>query len=168
MLLAQGRYNEAILEYESASAINSGWPHPYGSLSDCKLWTGSIEEAIPLAEQAIRTHDRDYSIVSWFLSIGRVHLLQSRGEEAIVWLEKACSANPQSPMVHAWLAARAWNGDLERAAAELAQARGLSRDGRYSSLTRLKAAGHFGVPKIQALVEVNFFAGLRKAGLPEE
>ena len=58
--------------------------------------------------------------------------------------------------------------DLERAAAELAQARGLSRDGRNSSLTRLKAAGHFGVPKIQALVEVNFFAGLRKAGLPEE
>jgi hypothetical protein len=32
----------------------------------------------------------------------------------------------------------------------------------------LKAAGHFGVPKIRALVEVTFLAGLRKAGMPED
>jgi tetratricopeptide (TPR) repeat protein len=141
----------------------------YGCLSDCKLWTGSMEEAIPLAEQAIRIHERDYSIASWYLSIGRVHLVQSRTYEAVVWLEKARSANPQLPMVHAWLAAAcALNGEAERAAAELAQARALSRDGRYSSITRLRAAGHFGVPKIQALVEKTFLAGLRKAGLPED
>jgi TolB-like protein len=169
VLLAQGRYNEAIVEFEIATAINPGFPHLYGCLSDCKFWTGSIEEAIPLAEQAIHIHERDYSIVSWYLSIGRAHLLQSRSEEAIVWLEKARSANPQLPMVHAWLAAAcALNDDIERAAAELAQARGLSRDGRYSSITRLKAAGHFGVPKIQALVEKTFLTGLRRAGMPED
>jgi tetratricopeptide (TPR) repeat protein len=169
VLLAQGRYNEAILEYETARAINPGWPHLYGDLSDCKLWTGSIQEAIPLAEEAIRMHERDYSIASWYLSIGRVHLVQSRTYEAIVWLEKARSANPQLPMVHAWFAA-AWalNGEAERAAAEVAQARGLSRDGRYSSIARLQAAGRFGVPKIQALVENTFLAGLRKAGMPQE
>jgi tetratricopeptide (TPR) repeat protein len=88
VLLAQGRYNEAILEYETARAINPGWPHLYGDLSDCKLWTGSIQEAIPLAEEAIRMHERDYSIASWYLSIGRVHLVQSRTYEAIVWLER--------------------------------------------------------------------------------
>jgi TolB-like protein/tetratricopeptide (TPR) repeat protein len=169
VLLAQGRYNEAILEYETARAINPGWPHLYGDLSDCKLWTGSIQEAIPLAEEAIRMHERDYSIASWYLSIGRIHLVQSRTYEAIVWLEKARSANPQLPMVHAWLAAAcALNGEAERAAAELAQARGLSRDGRYSSIARLQAAGRFGVPKIQALVENTFLAGLRKAGMPQE
>lgn len=168
-LLAQGRYNEATVQFEIASAINPGFPHLYGCLSDCKLWTGSMEEAIPLAEQAIRIHERDYSIASWYLSIGRVHLVQSRTYEAVVWLEKARSANPQLPMVHAWLAAAcALNGEAERAAAELAQARALSRDGRYSSITRLRAAGHFGVPKIQALVEKTFLAGLRKAGLPED
>ena len=169
VLLAQGRYNEAIVEFEIASAINPGFPHLYGCLSDCKFWTGSIEQAIPLAKQAIRIHERDYSVVAWYLSIGRVHLLESRSEEAIVWLEKARSANPQLPIVHAWLAAAcASNGDIERAAAELGQARSLSRDGRYSSITRLKAAGHFGVPKVQVLVENTFLAGLRKAGIPED
>jgi len=32
----------------------------------------------------------------------------------------------------------------------------------------LQAAGRFGVPKIQALVENTFLAGLRKAGMPQE
>ena len=86
-----------------------------------------------------------------------------------MWLEKARSAGPQLPSTHAWLAAAsALNGEIGRAAAELAQARGLSRDGRYLSLTRLKAIGHFGVPKIRALLENTYFSGLRKAGMPEE
>jgi tetratricopeptide (TPR) repeat protein len=168
VLCAQGGYREAIPEFETASAINPGWPHLYGHLADCKLLTGSIEEAIPLAEQAIRLSPRDYLVASWYLSIGRVHLLQSRTNEGIVWLEKACSANPQLPMVHAMLAsAYALNGEFDRAAAELAWARGLNRDGRYSSIARLKAVGHFGVPKIRALFEASYFAGLRKAGIPE-
>jgi TolB-like protein/Flp pilus assembly protein TadD len=169
VLLAHGLYQEATLEFETASAINPGFPHLYGALAGCKLWIGSMEEAIPLAKQAIRMHPRDYDIASWYLSIGRVHLLQSRICDAIVWLEKARSANPQFPTVHAWLAAAcALNGETERARAELAEARGLSRDGRYSSIARLKAAGHFGVPQIRALVENNLFLGLCKAGIPEE
>ena len=51
---------------------------------------------------------------------------------------------------------------------ELAEARRLSVDGRYSSVTRLKAVGYFGVPKVRALFEGTFFAGLRLAGMPEE
>jgi hypothetical protein len=41
-------------------------------------------------------------------------------------------------------------------------------DDRYSSITRLKAVRYFGVPKIRALFETTYFAGLRKAGMPEE
>ena len=52
--------------------------------------------------------------------------------------------------------------------AELAETRRLARDDLYSSLARLKAAGYFGVPKIRALYEATFFAGLRKAGMPDE
>jgi hypothetical protein len=39
---------------------------------------------------------------------------------------------------------------------------------RYSSIVRLQAGGYFGVPKIRALYEATYFAGLRKAGMPEE
>jgi hypothetical protein len=32
----------------------------------------------------------------------------------------------------------------------------------------VKALGRLGVPKIRALAEATYFAGLRKAGMPEE
>jgi hypothetical protein len=57
---------------------------------------------------------------------------------------------------------------LDRAAAELAEARRLSKRHSYSSLARLKAVGSWGVPKTRALYEATYVAGLRKAGMPEE
>jgi hypothetical protein len=45
----------------------------------------------------------------------------------------------------------------------------LSLDDRYSSIAHVKAsAPWWGVPKVQALFEATYFAGLRKAGVPEE
>ena len=73
--------------------------------------------------------------------------------------------------MRAWLAsAYALTGETERATAELAEARRLSGDDRFASIARLRALGVYGagVPKIQALVEATYFAGLRKAGMPEE
>jgi hypothetical protein len=96
-------------------------------------------------------------------------LVQSRTNEVIVWLERTRNAEPELPTARAWLAsACALNSDIERATTELAQARRLSRDGRYWSIARLMAVGHFGVPKIRALVENTFLAGLRRAGMPED
>jgi len=99
-----------------------------------------------------------------------VHLLQSHTDEAIIWLEKARNAAPAHPGIRAWLAsAYALKGETERAAVELAEARRLSGDDRFSSLARLRAVvGYWGVPKIRALFETTFFAGLRKAGIPEQ
>ena len=34
--------------------------------------------------------------------------------------------------------------------------------------SRAKASAYFGVPKIRALFETTYFAGLREAGMPEE
>jgi hypothetical protein len=101
--------------------------------------------------------------------IGMAHLLQSRTDEAIVWFEEGCNLTPRLAPPHAHLAsAYALKGDLARASAELAEARRLNRDGRFSSIARLKAIGYFGVPKIRPLYETTYFAGLRKAGVPEE
>jgi adenylate cyclase len=163
VLYAQGSYREAIAEYEAANAINPSWPHVYGAWSDAKLWCGSIEDAIPLAEEAIRLHPRDCFLASWLLSIGRVHLLQSRTREALLWLEKARIANSQYPAVHSMLAsAYALNEEIERAAAELGEAQRLSCDGRYSSIARLKAVGDFGVPKIRKLLKPHILSGCAK------
>jgi hypothetical protein len=63
--------------------------------------------------------------------------------------------------------AYALDGEIERAVAELAEARRLAGDGRYSSIARLRAVELGGVPKVRALTEATYFAGLRKAGVPE-
>jgi len=169
VLRAQGRYKEAIPEYETAIAINRNWVGAIAHLGQCKLFTGSIEETIPLVEKAIRVSPRDGQIANWYWRIGVVHLVQSRLDEAIRWFEKARGANPGRPIPYAWLAsAYALKGDLDRAAAELAEARRLNSDDRYSSIARLKAVADFGVPTVRALFEATYFAGLRKAGMPEE
>jgi predicted Zn-dependent protease len=135
----------------------------------CKLLAGSLDEVIPLEEQAIRLSPRAPVIGYRYWVIGTVYLLQSRTDEAIVWLEKARTVMPAVPFVHGRLAsAYALKGATERAAAELAEARRLSGDDSYSSLARLKPVFDWGVPKVRALFEATYFAGLRKAGMPEE
>ena len=171
VLFAQHRWEEAVLEYETALALHRNMAGALNELGYCKLFTGSIDEAIPLVEQSIRLSPRDPHIGSRYLLIGTVHLLQSRTDEAIIWLEKARSAVPAQPGIRSRLAAAyALRGETERAAAELAEARRLSSDNRFSSLAHLRAhpGPRWGVPKIRALFETTYFAGLRKAGMPEE
>lgn len=136
-----------------------------------KINVGSIDEAIPLVEQAIRLSPRDPRWTGiWYLWIGQAHLLRSRNDEALLWLEKARSANPALPRIHLYLAAAyALNDEGQRAASELAEARRLVGDDRFSSIARVRATEYFPVePKVRALFEATYFAGLRKAGMPKE
>jgi TolB-like protein/class 3 adenylate cyclase len=169
VLRAQDRYTEAIPEYETVLAINRNWVGAIANLGQCKLFTGSIEETIPLVERAIRVSPRDGQIANWYWRIGVVHLVQSRLDEAISWFEKSRGANLEYPPPHIFLAsAHSLKGEIEYAAAELADARRLTGDDRYFSIARVRAGRNWGVPKIRALFEATYFAGLRKAGMPEE
>jgi TolB-like protein/class 3 adenylate cyclase len=168
ILRAQGRHVEAIPEYEAVLASNRNSARALFTLGQCKLFAGSIEETIPLIERALRLSPRDPRPGVGYAMIGLVHLLQSRTNEAVTWLEMARNTAPAHAQWRAWLAAAyALRGETERAATELAEARKLSGDSRYSSIARLKAVGR-GVPKIRALFEATYFAGLRLAGMPEE
>jgi adenylate cyclase len=124
VLRAQRRFAEAIPEYETVIALNRNWVRGIAMLGQCKLFTGSIEETIPLQEQAIRLSPRDPQVGVWYNQIGFVHLLQSRTDEAILWSEKARSVAPEFPASRAYLASTyGLKGESERAAAELAEAR---------------------------------------------
>jgi adenylate cyclase len=104
MLRVQHRYDEAIPEYETVLVFNRNWVGTISDLGMCKFFTGSIEEAIPLLEQAIRVSPRDPAIGYWYFRIGTAYLVQSRVDDAIVWAKKARSANPGNPRRYALLA----------------------------------------------------------------
>jgi TolB-like protein/class 3 adenylate cyclase/Tfp pilus assembly protein PilF len=172
LLRAQNRWEEAVLEYETALVLNRNLVDALTGPGWCKLYAGSLDEVIPLVKQAIRLSPRDPRISTWYYLIGTVHLLQSRTDEAIVWLEKARNAVPAAAIFRARLAsAYALRGETERAAAELAEAQRLDGGDLFSSLARLKTipgGAWSGAPKTRALYEATYFAGLRKAGMPEE
>jgi adenylate cyclase len=169
LLRAQHQFEAAIPEYEAAISLNRNSVIAIATLGLCKFFTGAVEEAIPAQERAIRLSPRDPRLPNWYWRIGMVHLLQSRTDESIPWLVRARSANPSLPGPHAWLvSAYALNGELQRAAVELAEARRLSGDNRYISIASHKAAQPFRAPKILDLAERTFYAGLRKAGVPDK
>jgi len=170
VLRTQGRCEEAIPEYETALALNRNLVGALNGLGWCKLSAGSMDEVIPLQEQAIRLSPRDPRIAWWYFLIGTVHLLQSRTDEAIVWLEKARSAVPAEPIAHSSLAAAyALSGDLDRAGNELTDARRLRGEGSFLTIAKMKPGVWSSIsPKTRALYEATYFAGLRKAGMPEE
>ena len=142
VLRAQNRWEDAIPEFETALASNRNMVAALHSLGWCKLYAGSIEQVIPLEEQAIRLSPRDPAVGTRYFLIGTVHLLQSRTDEAIVWLETARSAIPAVAFLCRRLAAAyALRGETERAAAELAEARRLNGGDLFSSITHVKAGG---------------------------
>jgi tetratricopeptide (TPR) repeat protein len=170
VMRAQLRYEEAILEYETAIALDRNFADAYAYLGWCKLVTGALDEVLSLEEQAIRLSPRDPIIATWYFDLGALHLLQSRIDDAIVWLEKARNAYTAYAFVHRWLAAAyGLKGETDRASAALGEARKLSD--LNSSIARLNAApGQQWLqrPKIRALAEATYFVGLRKAGMAEE
>jgi adenylate cyclase len=178
ILRIQGRCPEAIPEFERAIATNPNLAAAYGDLGRCKFLTGWIDEVIPLEELAVRLSPRDPYVGTLYTRIGTVHLLQSRTEEALVWFKKALlPARPTASLrgVHLFLAsAYALKDEPERAAFELAEARRLSGGDTLSiawvkaNLSRPETSWSYAVPKIRALYETTFYAGLRKAGMPEE
>jgi adenylate cyclase len=171
LLRAQGRCEDAVLEYETVLASDHNSASAIAHIGRCKIYVGPIQEAIPLEEQAIRLSPRDPNLGLWYFRIGQAHLLQSRTDEAILSLEMARNASPALAFVHAWLAsAYGLKGETERAVAELAEARTLSSDDRYPSIARAEAAEarNFVAPATRALLRTTYLVGLRRAGVPEE
>jgi adenylate cyclase len=171
----QGRCPEAIPEFDRAIAANRNFAAAYGNLGWCKFLTGSIDEMIPLAEQAIRLSPRDPFVGTLYDRIGHARLLQSRTDEAIAWFKKALIARPAGflKIVHLFLASGyALQGETELAASELTQARRFFEPDTFN-ITWIREHMMYRPepgppPAIRALDDQTYFAGLRKAGMPEQ
>jgi adenylate cyclase len=170
LLRFQRRCDQAIPEFEIMLATNHNDPDTLVHLNMCKFLTGgSDKEAIALVEQAIRLSPRDPSMGWWYTWIGFVHLLQSRVDETIASLERARSLDPKAWNTHQFLAAAYGSkGELERARAELVEAKRLLGSDRYSSIARSRANGDLYTPALRDRWETVYFPGIRAAGQPEE
>ena len=171
LLLAEHRCNDAVSEYEAVLASNPNSAITLANLARCKTYVGPLEQSIPLLERAICLSPRDPQIPVWYFRMGEAHLLQSRLDDAIAWLDKARRANPDYWYVHAYLAAACGlAGNSERAAAELAEARRLNKHRLPITIaqSRVNAARNFTAAETSSLVEATYLAGLRVAGVPEE
>ena len=170
LFLVQRRCEDAVREFEMVLTVDRNALSALVNLGWCKFLSGgSGDEAIQLIEQAIRLSPRDPSIAGRYYRIGFMHLLLSRADQAIAWLEKARSADPRSAPPHHFLAAAyGFKGELDRAAGELAEAQSLTGSDRYSTIARCRANGTLNTPAIRDRFEGIFLAGLRKAGMPEE
>jgi len=170
VLRAQSRLEDAAIEYETAIALDRNLANAHAWLGSCKLYSGLVDEVVPPVECAIRLSPRDRNLADFCWLIGAAHLLKARTDEAVRWLEKARSAYAGVHHIQAALAAGyALKGETERASVALSEARRLSD--RYSSIAGLKAVPGrqwLEAPKLRALAETTFFAGLRLAGMPEE
>jgi hypothetical protein len=70
---------------------------------------------------------------------------------------------------HQLAAAYGLKGEIERSAAELAEARKLAVEGSFLSIAKMKVGTPSStLPAIRDLVDATYFAGLSKAGMPEE
>jgi TolB-like protein/DNA-binding winged helix-turn-helix (wHTH) protein/Tfp pilus assembly protein PilF len=175
ILRIRGRCLEAIPEFERVIAADRNFAAAYGNLGWCKFLTGSIDEMIPLAEQAIRLSPRDPFVGTLYDRIGHARLLQSRPDEAIAWFKKALITRPSEKLkiVHLFLAsAYALQGETELASSELAQARRFFKSDTFN-ITWVKTQMMYRPepgppPAIRALDDQTYFAGLRKAGMPEQ
>lgn len=170
LLRLERRCEEAMPEFEIMLATNRNDPLTLVDLSTCKFLTGgSDKEAIALAEQAIRLSPREPNMWWWYTWIGFVHLMQSRIDEAITWLEKARSLDPRAWPTHWFLAAAyGFKGELEPARTELAEAMRPTGSERYSTVARTRANGDLYTPALRDRWEKVYFPGIRAAGLPEE
>jgi adenylate cyclase len=165
---ARRQCKEAIPEYEAALALDRNFASASASIGRCQIYIGQIEAGIAAEERAFRLSPRGGYDATFYFRIGEGHLLLAQIDKAIVWLEKARDGNSAFSYIPAYLAAAyALKGETARAVAELAEARRLCQS-CYKSIAHMRARSRYETSDVRARAEATLYAGLRKAGVPEE
>jgi len=163
-LWRQWRWNEAFEANAEALRID---PYRTGALGDRGLlmnMAGRPEEALPLLEQAIALDPRGWQVASFLQFQCRAYLALGRYDDAIMACQKSLALEDWW-LRHVYLvAAYAQKGDLAKAA--VAKTELLKRQPGMS-IARIKAIKASDNPNYQQQIETHIYAGLRKAGIPE-
>jgi TolB-like protein len=166
----EGRLAEAQTEFEAAVALDRNDAWAVRQLGLTLSGQGQPEAAIPYLEKAIRLSPREPTVGSVYASLGAQHLYLGHTEEAIRFGRKARAENPRIWWIRLVVAgALGLNGDVDEARAEIAEA--LKLKSEVNSVAKWRSLGAtmgIGDPRFQALMEKTVYAGLRRAGFPDE
>jgi tetratricopeptide (TPR) repeat protein len=166
----QGRWAEAQVELETAIALDPNDSFAIRQLGLTLLTQGKPEAAIPHFERAIDLEVRHNFRFNGYALLGRCQLFLGRIDEAVESFRRARMLAPGIWYVHLELAAAlGLRGDIEEAQSEIAEVLKIKRE--VNSIAQWRAIAvrqGFGHPQFQALREKTSYAGLRRAGFPEE
>jgi Flp pilus assembly protein TadD len=166
----QGRWAESQVELETAIALDQNNSAAIRQLGITVLIEGKPEAAIPYFEKAIRLEVRTRYLFIGYCNLGRCHLFLGYTDEAVNIFRKARTLAPGIWYVHLELAAALGiRGDIDEAKTEIAEAVKLKPE--VSSIGQWRAIAvtqGWGSPQVQTLREKTTYAGLRRAGFPEE
>jgi TolB-like protein/DNA-binding winged helix-turn-helix (wHTH) protein len=173
VLRLQGDCADAIPEFERTIAIDRYYTAAYSRLAYCKFMTGQFGDVATLEDRAIRLDALGYGLMENYRRIGMVEMLEAHVDQAVFWLEKSRVAIAIRPSEGGYetytdlAAAYALNGDIDRAADALAEARKTPEF--PASVAQLRRQSPLCLdPKVKEMAEATYFKGLRLAGLSEE
>jgi adenylate cyclase len=105
VLLAQKRFEEAIIEAERSLALNPSFVSAYSGLCTASSFLGRPGKVVEYADKAMRLSPRDPLLYVFDLQKGFALSLLHQDDQAIEWLNRAVTSAPQWPLPHALLAA---------------------------------------------------------------
>ena len=163
----ENRHSESRVELEIAIALDPNNSFAVRQMGQTLMFLGQPEGAIPYLEKAIRLSPRDPGLYSAYFNLGLCDLFLGHIDEGIEFLRKAWAENRQIWYLPFSLAAGlGLRGDIAEAKAALAESLRLNPE--MNSVARCRAVPGKENPRFLALVEKTVYAGLRRAGMPEE
>jgi tetratricopeptide (TPR) repeat protein len=162
VLLARGRYRDALEELEVAVSMNPALPISHCGLGDSLAYEGRYEESFPHFQRAIELSPHDPQRWAFFAYRAMAHLFARQFQLAVDWAHKAT----RIPNCHYWpfshrVAALGHLGRPEELALAVAELRE-RRPGFNCALARQRLFYIRDENQLELYLE-----GLRKAGIPE-
>ena len=168
VLLAQKRTEEAIVEGERSLALNPSFMQAYFVLCEANNFLGRPDQALELADKAIRLSPRDPFLFVFFHDKGWALFMKGQYDQAIEWLRRAAAITPLNFAILMLSSALALTGHQTEAQEMLK--RYLSLGGVSSTTIAQLRAQQLSLADNPVWVDYNerLFEGLRKAGMPEQ
>jgi adenylate cyclase len=157
-----GRWSAALEANERRISLDPFSPAPYEYKAWLMSMTGRPAEALPLVDRALSL---DPESVGWAMRFAcEADLLLGQFGDAVSACEKAGGTNSDWFIASYLAAAYANLGELDKARAAKDA---ILRTVPGYSIAQVRAKHYSDVPEYVTMAETNWYAGLRKAGIPE-